>query len=57
MPSLKGKMDGSQGDLHALALTTRGPALQGESPEDDRHHTTQTIPPFSTMKIQTVNDN
>lgn len=23
--SLKGKMDGAQGDLHALALTTRAP--------------------------------
>ena len=23
--ALKGKMDGSQGDLHALALTTRAP--------------------------------
>lgn len=24
--SLKGKMDGAQGELHALALTTRAPA-------------------------------
>ena len=24
--ALKGKMDGSQGELHALALTTRAPA-------------------------------